>query len=42
VFQLGSERFPAVKGLRQTNLPVPATPFLGRARELEEIVRLPA
>jgi predicted ATPase/class 3 adenylate cyclase len=40
VFQLGSERFPPVKGLRQTNLPVPATPFLGRARELEEIVGL--
>jgi predicted ATPase/class 3 adenylate cyclase len=40
VFQLGGERFPPLKSLRQTNLPVPATPFLGRARELEQVVRL--
>ncbi|MGZ4354706.1 MAG: ATP-binding protein, partial [Gaiellaceae bacterium] len=40
VFQLGDERFPPLKSLRQTNLPVPATPFLGRARELEEVVGL--
>jgi predicted ATPase/class 3 adenylate cyclase len=40
VFQLGGERFPPLKSLRQTNLPVPATPFLGRARELEEVVGL--
>jgi len=38
VFQLGGERFPPLKSLRQTNLPVPATQFLGRASELEEIV----
>jgi predicted ATPase len=40
VFQLGDERFPPLKSLRQTNLPVPATPFLGRTRELEEVVAL--
>jgi hypothetical protein len=40
MFQLGGERFPPLKSLRQTNLPVPATPFLGRARELEEVVGL--
>jgi predicted ATPase/class 3 adenylate cyclase len=40
VFQFGHERFPPLKSLRQTNLPVPATPFLGRARELEEVVGL--
>src|SRR5215207_6811324 len=40
MFQLGGERFPLLKSLRQTNLPVPATPFLGRARELEEVVGL--
>ena len=31
---------PPLKSLRQTNLPVPATPFLGRTRELEEVVGL--
>ena len=40
VFQLGVERFPPLKSLRQTNLPVPATQFLGRASELEEVVSL--
>jgi predicted ATPase len=40
VFQLGLERFPPLKSLRQTNLPVPATQFLGRASELEEVVSL--
>ncbi len=29
-----------MKTLYQTNLPVPATPFLGRERELDEVVRL--
>jgi predicted ATPase/class 3 adenylate cyclase len=40
VFQLGDERFPPLRSLRRTNLPVPATPFLGRGRELEEVVAL--
>ncbi len=40
LFQLGDERFPPLKSLRRTNLPVPATPFIGRTRELEEVVGL--
>jgi predicted ATPase/class 3 adenylate cyclase len=40
VFQLGDERFPPLRSLRRTNLPVPATPFLGRGRELDEVVAL--
>ncbi|MGI8479156.1 MAG: ATP-binding protein [Gaiellaceae bacterium] len=40
VYQLGQEDFPALKSLYHTNLPVPATPFLGRERELEEVVAL--
>ncbi|MDQ3380924.1 MAG: tetratricopeptide repeat protein [Actinomycetota bacterium] len=37
IFQLGDDDFPALKSLYRTNLPVPATPFLGRERELAEI-----
>jgi len=40
VFQLGDVEFPKLKSLYQTNLPVPATPFLGRERELGEVVSL--
>jgi len=40
VFQLGDGDFPRLKTLYQTNLPVPATPFLGRVRELDEVVGL--
>jgi predicted ATPase len=40
VFQLGSDEFPSLKSLYRTNLPVPATPFLGRERELREAVDL--
>ena len=40
LFQLGDAEFPRVKTLYQTNLPVPATPFLGRERELDEVVGL--
>jgi len=40
VFQLGAEEFPSIKSLYRTNLPVPATPFLGRERELAEVVEL--
>jgi predicted ATPase/class 3 adenylate cyclase len=40
IFQLGDGDFPALKSLFRTNLPVPATPFLGRERELEEVVEL--
>ena len=40
VFQLGDDEFPALRSLYRTNLPVPATPFLGRERELAEVVAL--
>jgi class 3 adenylate cyclase len=35
--QLGGETFPALKTLHRTNLPLPATPFLGRRREVEAL-----
>src|SRR5919199_2384932 len=37
IYQLGAGEFPPLKTLYQTNLPVPATTFLGRERELAEI-----
>jgi predicted ATPase/class 3 adenylate cyclase len=40
VFQLGDREFPALTSLYRTNLPVPATAFLGRQRELHEVVEL--
>jgi predicted ATPase len=40
IYQLGDADFPPLKSLYQTNLPVPATPFLGRRHELEEVVAL--
>ena len=40
LFQLGTEVFPPLKTLHETNLPVPATPFLGREREIDEIAVL--
>jgi predicted ATPase len=40
VYQLGDGEFPALKSLYCTNLPVPTTPFLGRERELAEVVGL--
>jgi predicted ATPase/class 3 adenylate cyclase len=40
VFQLGSERFPPLKTLSNTNLPRPASTFVGRERELSEVVGL--
>jgi predicted ATPase/class 3 adenylate cyclase len=40
VYQLGDGDFPAVRSLYRTNLPVPATPFLGREQELAEVVEL--
>jgi predicted ATPase/class 3 adenylate cyclase len=38
VYQLGKRAFPSLKSLLRTNLPVPATPFLGREHELAEVV----
>ena len=40
IHQLGIGEFPALKSLYRTNLPVPTTPFLGRERELVEVVGL--
>jgi predicted ATPase/class 3 adenylate cyclase len=40
IHQLGDEEFPPLKSLYRTNLPVPATPFLGRERELDDVLGL--
>ena len=40
LFQLGTEDFPPLKTLHETNFPVPATPFLGREREVDQIAGL--
>jgi predicted ATPase len=40
VYQLGDRSFPRLRSLYQTNLPTPATAFLGRERELAELVGL--
>ncbi len=40
IYQVGGNEFPPLKSLERTNLPVPATPFLGRERELEEVTTL--
>jgi predicted ATPase/class 3 adenylate cyclase len=40
LFQLGELDFPHLKTLHRTNLPVPATPFLGRRHEIESVAAL--
>ena len=40
IYQLGDGDFPPLKSLHRTNLPIPATPFLGRGRELDEVHEL--
>jgi predicted ATPase/class 3 adenylate cyclase len=40
IYQLGDGEFPPLKSLYRTNLPVPATPFLGREHELAEVLGL--
>ncbi len=40
VYQLGRDDFPPLRSLYRTNLPVPATPFVGRERELADVVEL--
>jgi predicted ATPase/class 3 adenylate cyclase len=37
IYQLGEADFPPLRSLHQTNLPIPATPFLGREQELAEV-----
>jgi predicted ATPase/class 3 adenylate cyclase len=38
LYQLGKQRFPPLMSLHETKLPIPPTAFLGRKRELEEVV----
>jgi predicted ATPase len=40
LFQLGQGDFPPLKSLNNTNLPRPASSFIGRERELEQVVSL--
>jgi predicted ATPase/Tfp pilus assembly protein PilF len=40
LYQLGSTGFPPLRTLHATNLPIPATPFLGREQEIEHITGL--
>ena len=40
IFQLGRDRFPPLRTISNTNLPRPASVFVGRERETEEIVSL--
>jgi predicted ATPase/class 3 adenylate cyclase len=40
LYQLGEDEFPRLKTLDQTNLPVQPTPFVGRGRELAEVLAL--
>jgi predicted ATPase/class 3 adenylate cyclase len=40
IYQLGPGEFPPLTSLYRTNLPVPATPFLGRETELAEVLDL--
>jgi predicted ATPase/class 3 adenylate cyclase len=40
IFQLGSEPFPPLKTISNTNLPHPASSFVGRGEELHDVVDL--
>ena len=40
IHQLGDGEFPALKSLYRTNLPVPATSFLGREKEVTDVLSL--
>jgi predicted ATPase/class 3 adenylate cyclase len=40
IYQLGEGEFPPLRSLYRTNLPIPATPFLGREAELAEVASL--
>jgi predicted ATPase/class 3 adenylate cyclase len=40
IFQADPDEHPPLKTLHQTNLPIPATPFLGRAADLEALATL--
>ena len=40
ILQLGSETFPPLRTISNTNLPHPASTFIGREREVDEVVAL--
>jgi predicted ATPase len=40
IFQFGSQRFPPLKTISNTNLPRPASSFVGREREVQEVASL--
>jgi len=40
LYQLGSRRFPPLRTISNTNLPVPLSSFVGREREVREVVSL--
>jgi predicted ATPase len=40
IFQLGSQRFPPLKTISNTNVPRPTSSFVGREREVEELTAL--
>ena len=40
IFQLGTDRFPPLKTISNTNLPRPASSFVGREREVAEVASL--
>ena len=40
IYQLGTEEFAALKSLYRTNLPIPATVFLGREAEVGDVLAL--
>jgi predicted ATPase len=40
IYQLGSQRFPPLKTISNTNLPRPASSFVGRQRERDELVAM--
>jgi len=40
ILQLGDERFPPLKTISNTNLPHPASSFVGREREVQDVVAL--
>ena len=42
IYQLGHGEFGPLRSLYHTNLPVPSTPFIGRARELADVAELVA
>ncbi len=40
LYQIGGARFPPLRSMSQTNMTSPATPLVGRTRELADLVRL--